>query len=96
MLDCKVRGLLREQRDRQRNIGKEIGFFFKKVLGIFVMMLTSMMPLGMLVFVPIADIIQIKMLLIVWVYFYVFKVFLLGHKVLLKVGKLSLNEKHKF
>ncbi|WP_017755407.1 MFS transporter [Calidifontibacillus oryziterrae] len=63
------------------------GDYLGRVFGVLGMISTSMMPLGMLVFGPIADIIQIEWLLIgTGILLFIQGFFLLGNKVLLKAG----------
>ncbi|RKO63337.1 MFS transporter [Caldibacillus debilis] len=62
--------------------------FLGRVFGIFTMISTSMMPLGMLVFGPVADMIRIEWLLIgTGLVLFLQGFFLTGNKVLLKAGK---------
>src|SRR5690606_15626289 len=64
-----------------------------RVFGVLVMISTSMMPLGMMVFGPLADKIDIEWLLIGTGLFLVILVFfLLRSKVLTEAGKPSINE----
>lgn len=62
--------------------------FQGRIFGIYGMISTSMMPLGMLIFGPIADIVRIEWLLI-WtgLLMFVQGFFLIGSKVLLKAGE---------
>lgn len=56
------------------------------------MISTSMMPLGMLIFGPIADIIAIEWLLIgTGIFLFILGFFLLGSKALLAAGKPTSN-----
>ena len=62
--------------------------FLGRIFGVFGMIASSMMPLGMLLFGPLADIIKIEWLLIgtgILLFFQGF--FLLGNKVLIEAGK---------
>lgn len=69
--------------------------YLGRVFGVLTMISTSMMPLGMLVFGPIADIIAIEWLLIgTGILIFALGFFLLGSKVLIEAGKSS-NEKVK-
>ncbi|EAZ87478.1 MFS transporter [Lysinibacillus fusiformis] len=62
--------------------------YMGRVFGILSMISTSMMPLGMLIFGPIADIIAIEWLLIgTGILLFIQGFFLLGSKVLLKAGR---------
>ncbi|KAF1085499.1 enterobactin exporter EntS [Sporotomaculum syntrophicum] len=64
------------------------GDYLGRVFGVFSMIATSMMPLGMLVFGPIADIVKIEWLLIgTGILLFVQAFFLLGSKVLIEAGK---------
>lgn len=59
-----------------------------RVFGVYGMITTSMMPLGMLVFGPIADMVRIEWLLVTsGILLCVITCFLLGNKVLLKAGE---------
>ncbi|WP_341301768.1 MFS transporter [Lysinibacillus sp. FSL H8-0500] len=67
------------------------GDYLGRVFGILSMISTSMMPLGMLIFGPIADIIAIEWLLIgTGVLLFIQGFFLLGSKALINAGK-SIN-----
>ncbi|GKU80813.1 MFS transporter [Niallia sp. NCCP-28] len=62
--------------------------FLGRVFGVLGMISTSMMPLGMLVFGPIADVIRIEWLLIfTGILLFMQSFFLIGSKVLLEAGK---------
>ena len=62
--------------------------FLGRVFGVLGMISSSMMPLGMLVFGPIADFIKIEWLLIgTGLLLFVLGLFLLGNKVLIEAGK---------
>jgi len=64
------------------------GDYLGRVFGVLIMISTSMMPIGMLVFGPIADLIKIEWLLIgTGLLMSVESFFLLGSKVLLEAGK---------
>ncbi|KJS80718.1 MAG: MFS transporter [Peptococcaceae bacterium BICA1-8] len=64
------------------------GDYLGRVFGVFVMIATSMMPLGMLVFGPISDIIKIEWLLMgTGLLLFIQGFFLLGSKVLIEAGK---------
>jgi DHA3 family macrolide efflux protein-like MFS transporter len=64
------------------------GDYLGRVFGVLGMISTSMMPLGMLVFGPIADIIKIEWLLVgTGFLMFIQGFFLLGSKVLLEAGK---------
>ncbi len=64
------------------------GDFMGRVFGVMGMIATSMMPLGMLVFGPMADFIKIEWLLIVTgVLLVVQSLFMLGSKVLIEAGR---------
>lgn len=59
-----------------------------RVFGVLGMISTSMMPLGMLIFGPVSDIIKIEWLLIgTGVLLFIQGFFLLGSKVLIEAGK---------
>ncbi|MEY9868846.1 hypothetical protein ABIE66_004225 [Peribacillus sp. B2I2] len=59
-----------------------------RVFGVLGMISTSMMPLGMLVFGPVSDIIKIEWLLIgTGLLLFIQGFFLLGSKVLIEAGK---------
>jgi DHA3 family macrolide efflux protein-like MFS transporter len=62
--------------------------FLGRIFGVFGMIASSMMPLGMLLFGPIADIIKIEWLLIgTGILMFIQGFFLLGNKVLIEAGK---------
>lgn len=62
--------------------------FLGRIFGVFGMIASSMMPLGMLLFGPIADIIKIEWLLMgTGLLLFIQGFFLLGNKVLLEAGK---------
>lgn len=64
------------------------GDFLGRVFGVFGMIATSMMPLGMLIFGPISDVIKIEWLLIgTGLLLFIQGFFLLGNKVLLEAGR---------
>ena len=64
------------------------GDLLGRVFGVLGMISTSMMPLGMLVFGPISDIIKIEWLLIgTGILLFIQDFFLLGCKVLIEAGK---------
>lgn len=59
-----------------------------RVFGVFGMIVSSMMPLGMLVFGPIADVVEIELLLIgTGAFIFLQSFFLMGNKVLVKAGQ---------
>ncbi|MGM9544756.1 MAG: hypothetical protein ACI3T9_07195, partial [Romboutsia timonensis] len=56
--------------------------------GVLTMISTSMMPLGMLIFGPIADFIEIEWLLIgTGIVMFILSFFLIGSKVLVRAGE---------
>ncbi|MEA5024980.1 MAG: MFS transporter [Desulfitobacterium hafniense] len=62
--------------------------FLGRVFGVLSMISSTMMPLGMLIFGPIADVMAIEVLLIgTGVIMFMESIFLLGSKVLLKAGQ---------
>jgi DHA3 family macrolide efflux protein-like MFS transporter len=62
--------------------------FLGRVFGIFGMIMSSMMPIGMLLFGPLADIVKIEWLLIITGLMLFFQSFyLLASKVLIEAGK---------
>ncbi len=64
------------------------GEFLGRVFGVLSMISSSMMPLGMLVFGPLSDFIQIEWMLIgTGILMIVETVFLLGNKVLIEIGR---------
>jgi DHA3 family macrolide efflux protein-like MFS transporter len=66
--------------------------FLGRVFGVLTMILSTMMPLGMLVFGPIADIIKIEWLLLgTGLLLFIQGFFLIGSKVLLEAGKPSIK-----
>jgi DHA3 family macrolide efflux protein-like MFS transporter len=68
--------------------------FLGRVFGVSVMISSMMMPLGMLVFGPLADIVKIEWLLIgTGVLLFIQGVSLLGNKVLIEAGKPSSKPK---
>lgn len=69
------------------------GDYLGRVFGVLGMISTSMMPLGMLIFGPIADIIEIEWLLIsTGILMFIQGFFLIGSKVLLAAGKPVVKE----
>lgn len=69
------------------------GDYLGRVFGVLGMISTSMMPLGMLIFGPIADIIEIEWLLIgTGLLMFIQAFFLIGSKVLLEAGKPVVKE----
>jgi MFS transporter, DHA3 family, macrolide efflux protein len=69
------------------------GDYLGRVFGVLGMISTSMMPLGMLIFGPIADIIDIEWLLIgTGILMFIQGFFLVGSKVLLEAGKPVVKE----
>jgi MFS transporter, DHA3 family, macrolide efflux protein len=69
------------------------GDYLGRVFGVLGMISTSMMPLGMLIFGPIADIIDIEWLLIgTGILMFIQGFFLVGSKVLLEAGKPIVKE----
>lgn len=68
--------------------------YLGRIFGVFGMISTSMMPLGMLIFGPIADVIQIEWLLIgTGLLILILAVFLGRNKILLEAGKPIANER---
>lgn len=66
--------------------------FLGRVFGVLVMISSTMMPLGMLVFGPLADMIAIEWLLIgTGLLLFIQGFFLLGNKVLVEAGKAALK-----
>lgn len=62
--------------------------FLGRIFGVFTMISSSMMPLGMLLFGPISDVIKIEWLLIgTGILMFVQGLFLWGNKVLIEAGK---------
>ncbi|EHQ90893.1 MFS transporter [Desulfosporosinus youngiae] len=71
------------------------GDYLGRVFGVLGMIATSMMPLGMLVFGPISDVIKIEWLLIgTGLLMFLQGFFLLGSKVLIEAGKSISDEAH--
>lgn len=69
------------------------GDFLGRVFGVLTMISTSMMPLGMLIFGPISDVIKIEWLLIgTGILIFIQAFFLLGSKELMEAGKPVLEE----
>ena len=69
------------------------GDYLGRVFGVLGMISTSMMPLGMLIFGPISDIIEIEWLLIgTGILMFIQGFFLVGSKVLLEAGKPVVKE----
>lgn len=69
------------------------GDYLGRVFGVLGMISTSMMPLGMLIFGPIADIIEIEWLLIsTGILMFIQGFFLIGSKVLFEAGKPVVKE----
>ncbi|MBQ4898323.1 MFS transporter [Paenibacillus sp. Marseille-P2973] len=67
--------------------------YLGRIFGVFGMISTSMMPLGMLIFGPIADVIRIEWLLIgTGLFILILAVFLGRNKILLEAGKPIANE----
>ncbi|GIP53541.1 MFS transporter [Paenibacillus vini] len=67
--------------------------YLGRIFGVFGMISTSMMPVGMLIFGPIADVIQIEWLLIgTGLLILILAVFLGRNKILLEAGKPIANE----
>jgi len=61
--------------------------YLGRVFGVLTMISTSMMPLGMLIFGPIADIVAIELLLIgTGIVMFIMSFFLIGNKALVKAG----------
>lgn len=68
--------------------------YLGRIFGVFGMISTSMMPLGMLIFGPIADVIRIEWLLIgTGLLILILAVFLGRNKILLEAGKPIANER---
>lgn len=64
------------------------GDYLGRVFGVFTMISTSMMPLGMLIFGPIADVVQIEWLLIgSGIIFFLLTLILLANKTLIEAGR---------
>jgi DHA3 family macrolide efflux protein-like MFS transporter len=69
--------------------------FLGRVFGVLGMIASTMMPLGMLLFGPLSDIIKIEWLLIgTGLLLFIQGFFLLGNKVLIEVGKPISKPKH--
>ncbi|MBS4220007.1 MFS transporter [Bacillus sp. FJAT-49711] len=67
--------------------------YLGRVFGVMGMISTSMMPLGMLIFGPIADIIKIEWLLLgTGIFIIILAIFLSRNKVLIEAGKPALKE----
>ncbi|TQK49630.1 DHA3 family macrolide efflux protein-like MFS transporter [Brevibacillus sp. AG162] len=67
--------------------------YMGRIFGVFGMISTSMMPMGMLIFGPIADVVKIEWLLVATGLFILILAMLLGkNKVLIQAGKPKLNE----
>ncbi|WP_137744869.1 MFS transporter [Robertmurraya siralis] len=67
--------------------------YLGRIFGVFGMISTSMMPMGMLIFGPIADLIEIEILLVTTGALLVILAILLGkNKTLVKIGKSGLTE----
>jgi len=67
--------------------------YLGRVFGVMGMISTSMMPIGMLIFGPIADIIRIEWLLIgTGLFIIILTLFMNQNKVLVEAGKPVLNE----
>lgn len=66
--------------------------YLGRVFGVLTMISSSMMPIGMLVFGPIADVIEIEWLLIgTGILIFIQSFFLMGNKALVEAGKPILN-----
>ena len=64
------------------------GDYLGRIFGVFTMISSAAMPLGMLVFGPVADIVQIEWLLIgTGILLFAESFFLLGSRELIKAGK---------
>ena len=69
------------------------GDYLGRVFGVLGMISSSMMPLGMLIFGPIADVIEIEWLLIsTGILLFIQGFFLIGSKVLMEAGKPAVKE----
>lgn len=67
--------------------------YLGRVFGVMGMISTSMMPLGMLIFGPIADLIKIEWLLVgTGIFIIILAIFLVQNKVLIEAGKPELKE----
>ncbi|AOZ94538.1 MFS transporter [Paenibacillus crassostreae] len=74
----------------QENVDED---YLGRIFGVFGMISTSMMPIGMLIFGPIADIVKIEWLLIgTGILLCIVSLFLGRSKVLIEVGKPALKE----
>lgn len=61
--------------------------YLGRVFGVLTMISTSMMPLGMLIFGPIADVIAIELLLVgTGIVMFILSFFLIGNKALVRAG----------
>jgi MFS transporter, DHA3 family, macrolide efflux protein len=70
--------------------------YLGRIFGVFGMISTSMMPIGMLIFGPLADVIKVEWLLVgTGVLILVLSLFLGGNKVLLETGKPVVEEPAK-
>ncbi|MGI6685939.1 MAG: MFS transporter [Bacillota bacterium] len=66
--------------------------FLGRVFGVLTMITSSVMPIGMLVFGPISDVIKIEWLLVgTGILLFIQSFFLIGNKVLVEAGKPMLN-----
>ena len=69
------------------------GDYLGRVFGVMSMISTSMMPLGMLIFGPLADYIKIEWMLIgTGILIFILGFFLVGSKVLMEAGKPKITE----
>ena len=67
--------------------------YLGRVFGVMGMISTSMMPLGMLIFGPIADFIKIEWLLVgTGIFIIILAIFLGRNKVLIEAGRPALKE----
>ncbi|MGM0903576.1 MAG: MFS transporter [Bacillota bacterium] len=70
--------------------------YLGRIFGVFGMISTSMMPIGMLIFGPLADVIRVEWLLVgTGVLILILSLFLGGNKVLLETGKAVVEEPAK-
>ncbi|WP_404331895.1 MFS transporter [Mesobacillus maritimus] len=70
--------------------------YLGRIFGVFGMISTSMMPIGMLIFGPLADVIKVEWLLVgTGVLILILSLFLGGNKVLLETGKPVVEEPAK-
>jgi MFS transporter, DHA3 family, macrolide efflux protein len=70
--------------------------YLGRIFGVFSMISTSMMPMGMLIFGPMADVIEVEWLLIgTGLLIFILSLFLGGNKVLLETGKPVVEEPAK-